>query len=479
MVEVLQLDRFMLRQATLALSIALSVVYSGAACSAGAGSVNFSIGQVVALNAAGIQRALSKGAEIDSGDTIRTGESGRAQVRFADGAMVSLQPATEFRIDEYKYSGQPDGQEKGFFSLLKGGMRTITGLIGRSKRDSYKVSTAVATIGIRGTEYTLGVSSNGELQVSTGAGQVEVCNGGGCALLAGGESGKVNTATSTPRRTESRPQLPPQQPTATKVAAAATNTAATAVTTTQESFSKSEDRVQTGTLAVISDSPAIAVALPAGVNYALATATSTTASIALAPSTAFDASRGQMLAFETNDDGSHIVTKALSTVVDSGVRDQTIGWGRWLAGTQEINGNVSSLSNLHYVVGVPTPNFTMLGGVTATYSLAGFTLPTASAGQVGQALSGGSMLTAHFISDGSATLNLALGVPIAGQTYTFSATGSMPAGSQSFSLQQSANHAFTSAGFFAGANAAFAGLTYHFSGDGGIGDVNGAAVFKR
>ena len=34
------------------------------------------------------------------------------------------------------------------------GLRTITGLVGRSNRDNYKVTTAVATIGIRGTEYT-------------------------------------------------------------------------------------------------------------------------------------------------------------------------------------------------------------------------------------------------------------------------------------------------------------------------------------
>ena len=92
-----------------------------------------------------------KGAEISNGDTIRTGDGGRAQVRFSDGALISLQPTTEFRVDNYEFSNQPTGQEKGFFSLIKGGMRTITGLIGRSNRDNYKVTTSVATIGIRGT----------------------------------------------------------------------------------------------------------------------------------------------------------------------------------------------------------------------------------------------------------------------------------------------------------------------------------------
>ena len=107
---------------------------------------------------AGVQRPLGKGAEIGNGDTVRTGEGGRAQLRFTDGAMVSLQPQSEFRIDDYQYAGQTDGQEKGFFSLLKGGLRTITGWVGRTHRENYKVTTNVATIGIRGTEFLAGLN---------------------------------------------------------------------------------------------------------------------------------------------------------------------------------------------------------------------------------------------------------------------------------------------------------------------------------
>ncbi|MBV5276984.1 FecR domain-containing protein, partial [bacterium] len=96
----------------------------------------------------------------------------------------------DFRVDDYQYSGKTDGQEKGFFSLLKGGLRTITGLVGRSNRDNYKVTTSVATIGIRGTEYTGAFNSaTGELVVNTGEGLVEVCNGAGCMMLAPGQSG--------------------------------------------------------------------------------------------------------------------------------------------------------------------------------------------------------------------------------------------------------------------------------------------------
>lgn len=39
------------------------------------------------------------------------------------------------------------------FKLLKGGFRTVTGLIGKADRGEYRVSTRTATIGIRGTDY--------------------------------------------------------------------------------------------------------------------------------------------------------------------------------------------------------------------------------------------------------------------------------------------------------------------------------------
>src|SRR4051812_4924718 len=67
-----------------------------------AASVEFATGSPAAINAAGVSRLLTKGADVEAGDTIDTG-SGRVQLRFSDGAYVSLQPGSRFRIDEYNY----------------------------------------------------------------------------------------------------------------------------------------------------------------------------------------------------------------------------------------------------------------------------------------------------------------------------------------------------------------------------------------
>jgi hypothetical protein len=112
-------------------------------------------GSASAVDRQGKSRALTQGAEVFEGDTLLTGEGTQIQLRFTDGGLLSLRAKSEFRIDQYRYEEQPGALQRAFFSLLKGGLRTITGLIGHRHREDYKVETPVATIGKRGTHYAL------------------------------------------------------------------------------------------------------------------------------------------------------------------------------------------------------------------------------------------------------------------------------------------------------------------------------------
>lgn len=94
---------------------------------------------------------LLRGDALRAGDTLITGEDGRVQVRFADGALITLQPNSRFRIDEYRFDA--NGQ-RSFFSLLKGALRTSTGAIGKRSYDDWRLRTPTATVGVRGTEFT-------------------------------------------------------------------------------------------------------------------------------------------------------------------------------------------------------------------------------------------------------------------------------------------------------------------------------------
>ncbi|MCK6391849.1 MAG: FecR family protein [Azonexus sp.] len=145
-------------------------------------------GSVTLVSAEGKTRPAAKGAALMSGETVTTGQGGLAQLRFSDGGMVSLQENSNYRIDQYAYTGSENGEERGFFSLVKGGMRTITGSIGHRNKENYRVTTRVAVIGIRGTEYTLRYLDDDALVITTQEGAVQVCVGENCVVLSSGDT---------------------------------------------------------------------------------------------------------------------------------------------------------------------------------------------------------------------------------------------------------------------------------------------------
>lgn len=132
-----------------------------AACQAAeagiAGKAYFTHGGVRVIDANGQSHPLRKGLLVFSGDTIATGQEGSAQIRMLDGGVIAVRPASVLKIDQFIYHGKKDGQEKNFFSLLRGGLRAITGLIGEEHKSNYQIRTAAATIGVRGTDHEIQV----------------------------------------------------------------------------------------------------------------------------------------------------------------------------------------------------------------------------------------------------------------------------------------------------------------------------------
>lgn len=141
-------------------------------------------GKATAVGADGTVRSLAKEDPVYSGELINSGPGSYVNLRFADGAFFLLRPGTRFAIENYRYSptaesssakpatppasgtgaatppplvtAQASGSSEGsraFFRLLKGGFRAVSGVIGKVNREDYRVSTPVATIGIRGTRY--------------------------------------------------------------------------------------------------------------------------------------------------------------------------------------------------------------------------------------------------------------------------------------------------------------------------------------
>ena len=166
-----------------------SFTISVQAATTGVGKAIISIGKVFTTSKDGKEKKLKRRGKVFEGDTIKVGKKSRLQLRFIDNQLVVLKANTVFRIDEYKFKDKNDNKKSAALTLLKGGMRSVTGLIGKSARDKYKVRTPVATMGVRGTHYILQVCSGdcGDgvkgLVGTVLEGEIEMTNDGGTSTF--------------------------------------------------------------------------------------------------------------------------------------------------------------------------------------------------------------------------------------------------------------------------------------------------------
>lgn len=150
--------------------------------------VLFSHGPVTVTTSA-VSHDLKKGDTVLAGSTITTGDKGRVQLRFNDGGLVSLMPNTQFAVETYQEPSAAAEGELGM-NLIKGGLRALSGQIGKRNPDSYQLKTKVATLGIRGTQFTVSMDADG-MRVHVGAGQIILINELGELLVSAGQNAQV------------------------------------------------------------------------------------------------------------------------------------------------------------------------------------------------------------------------------------------------------------------------------------------------
>ncbi len=143
-------------------------------------------------------RPLKMADNIYMNDTLITEAKSEAQIIFTDNSTMTFRPDTKLYINQYNYEPKTKDDKsdkkstgKYIMDLVTGGFRTITGLVAKNNPNDYQVNTPVATIGVRGTEYSLVYKQGEDLYIKRYTGEPCMTNGAG----AGGGSGKdVNTA---------------------------------------------------------------------------------------------------------------------------------------------------------------------------------------------------------------------------------------------------------------------------------------------
>ena len=133
--------------------------------------------------------AAQLASDIFSFDDVRTG-NGRLAIEFLDSTVIKIMEHSKVIIDTYVYDPDPSKSEMAL-SVSLGTFRFISGKLNKIKKENVRVKTHAASIGIRGTDFTLTVdelgrtlvillpnadgTSSGEITVETWAG-VEILN---------------------------------------------------------------------------------------------------------------------------------------------------------------------------------------------------------------------------------------------------------------------------------------------------------------
>ena len=434
--------------------------------SAAAGRAEFTIGGVTVARG-GVERPLARGTELDNGDVVRTND-GRAQIRFTDGAYVSLQPNTEYGIRDYQYT---QGNERGFFSLLKGAMRTVTGAIGRINRDRYQIATPTATVGIRGTGGVIQVQDDGSTLVIGTSGIWSLTNPAGSVDVPAGNSAVA----------PSDPNQPPQETTQQPTSGPAP--------VPEQEFVAGEERTEEGLPIVpqpsilTSGSYFSVLAFDAGILPEV---------FPVGGNAQFDAA-GRLTELSDASGQLFKLDPATGVHADFGT-DGILAWGRWtglVSGAYDYDGvlpfsaTYSANQGFHYVVGMPTTSMPTTG--SATYALIGASRPTyvSDIGVAPGTLTGSLSVNFGTLSVG-VNLNIAMpdttyaiggSATLAGPTFVGVEGQALTTTSPNGGCQSGCNSLVV--GFFAGSIAERAGLGYHVNDFLANKDVLGTAAFQK
>lgn len=112
------------------------------------------------------------GAKLQQKDSIKTSDATKVQVIFSDETIISIGKNSNFSIEEFLFDESDAPSAK--FGLLSGAMRTITGKIGKVAPDKFSVKTKTATIGIRGTNFSIFTGEDGSAKVFCTFGAISV-----------------------------------------------------------------------------------------------------------------------------------------------------------------------------------------------------------------------------------------------------------------------------------------------------------------
>ncbi|MBR0851279.1 FecR domain-containing protein [Bradyrhizobium diazoefficiens] len=148
---------------------------SAALCAAPAAQAQTRVGEAVVIQNE-VVRVAATATPINVGDsmlrdeTVRTGADSAARFVMADSTNLSLGPGATLKLDRTVFNDEHSYRDVAI-RMTTGAFRFVTG---HSEKTAYKITTPLATIGIRGTTLDI-LSQRGRSVVVLQAGAATVC----------------------------------------------------------------------------------------------------------------------------------------------------------------------------------------------------------------------------------------------------------------------------------------------------------------
>ena len=137
------------------IAAAAAVLAGAQPAAAEIGRVKSFVGDVAVLRGA-TRIPVTSGFQLDQGDVIVTGKTGRVGVTFLDNTRMALGPNSRITVSEFAYDRS---RQTGSFvtSVDRGSLGVVSGNIAKSKRDAMRVRTPTSMLGVRGTRFVVEV----------------------------------------------------------------------------------------------------------------------------------------------------------------------------------------------------------------------------------------------------------------------------------------------------------------------------------
>ncbi|HCC48601.1 MAG TPA: hypothetical protein DEQ38_10885 [Elusimicrobia bacterium] len=148
-------------------------------------------GTVEIKAAAGQWAPALKGRPVAEGDAVRTGKGAWCEILFRDGSFIKMDAQSETAAEELKAGAQ----ERVFsFSFLRGRALWLAGKVAPGKKSKFQVRTPSAVCAVRGTDFSVDVSTSGETTVGLFEGRLAVSGAGAEKELAAGSEAYAASA---------------------------------------------------------------------------------------------------------------------------------------------------------------------------------------------------------------------------------------------------------------------------------------------